>query len=345
MKIEYIRRYCTTGIIISVYAALWLLAACSSDDAQDEGMEELCLEVRAVTRGVSATTYGDIRAFLTYPDIDEVHQGMFKHYVDEDTNKDYWRAQNLKVKPGTRYFYLYGFMPAGDLEGSMDKANGKLTIRNITPLTKDDICFVTGVVRSTKEEETIDRGNYTFKYENSDYADQTVLNLLFEHLFGRLAFKFQIGQKYSTLRQIKLTKVSMKAVAQKLDAEITLPQSNSDNVSVKFTPTSNTPVTITETLWTPTTENNGELTIAATKEFGGINVAVGSGISETYEMICEYDVCDLKNNLLSHRTASNSLSKVLPEMGVERTVTFTIEPTYLYQLSDDDLDNPEVIIN
>ncbi len=345
MKIKAdIRRYRAIGVVISVVAALWLLTACSSDDAQQEDMEELRFEVHAVTRGVS-TSYGDIRAFLTYPDGDDIYTGLLKY--DPETHK--WRAQNLKVKPGTRIFYLYGYMPATDLpEGSlsnfMDKTNDKLTIPNIPPMTTKDICFVTGVVRSTEEVETIDRGYYTFKYENSDYADKTVLNLLLEHLYGRLAFKFKIGQKYSTLRKIKVTKVSMKAVAQMLNAEITLPQSSTDKVSVKFTHTSESPVEIIEELWTPTDENNGELTTTATKTFGGIDVAVGSGVSETYELICEYDVYDLGDHLLSHRTAHNYLSKVVPEMSQERTVTLTIEPTYLYQLSDDDLDNPEVKI-
>lgn len=349
-------------IIITHYSLLitnlliLLLTSCSSDDApQEEGLEEAHFEVHAITRsGITDTGYGDIRVFLTYPDLDDIHTGLFKYYHEDATAetsaKDYWRAQDLRVKPGTRYFYLYGFMPANaSSEGVMDKVNGKLTINNITPLTKDDICFVTGVVRSTKEEEIINRGYYTFKYENSDYAEQTILNLLLEHLYGRLVFKFQIGDEYSNLRKIKLKKVSIEAVAQKLNAEITLPQSSSDIVSVKYTPTGGNPVKIIEDLWdldTTISEADQYLkTNAGETTFGSINMAVGSGISESYELVCEYEVYDRKGNKLSERTASNSLKKVLPEMGQERTVTLTIEPTYLYQLSNVDLDNPEVKIN
>ena len=364
MKIEAdIRRYRTTGIIISVFAALWLLAACSTDDAQQEDMEEVRFEVRAVTRGdIHQTEYGDIRVFLTYPDVDEVYTGIFKY----DSSKGNWRSQDLKVKPGTRIFYLYGYMPSTELPSGvplkdlMNEADYTLTIPNISPLTTDDICFVTGVVRSTKEEEQISRGYYTFRYENSDYAEQTILNLLLEHLYGRLIFKFRIGDDYSNLRKIKLTKVSIEAVAQKLNAKIKLPESSGDIVSVTYTPSGGASETIHKDLWPPLDPEIPESekflkTEAEAAEdnntFGEINVAVGSGLSETYELVCEYEVYDKKGNLLRSHTAAagnavrNSLKNVLPDMGFERTLKLTIEPTYLYQLSNVDLDNPTVKIN
>jgi hypothetical protein len=350
MKFEVdIRRYVKTGTFFSVVAVLWLLAACSDDVPQQDGLEEVNLELRAVTRSGTETNYGDIRVFLTYPDVDEVYTGIFEY----NSTTGNWRSKDLRVKPGTRIFYLYGYMPATELTGVattslMDENNYKLTIPNLSPLTTDDVCFVTGVVRSTKEEEIIQRGYYTFKYENSDYAEKTILNLLMEHLYGRIVFRFQIGDEYSQLRQIKVKKVSIEAVAQKLNAEIKLPEKATDEVSVKYTSLGGSE-NFNQEIWTldPATtpeEDQFLKTAAGEATFGGVSVAVGSGLSESYVLVCEYEVYDKKGHKLSDRTARNSLNKVLPQMGEERTVTLTIEPTYLYQLGDDDLNNPEMTI-
>ena len=87
-----------------------------------------------------------------------------------------------------------------------------------------------------------------------------------------------------------------------------------------------------------------ELTTSGVSVGSGINVAVGTGLSENFILESEYEVYDLKDNLLSTRTARNNLSGVLPVMGQKKEVVLTVEPTYLYQLSDDDLNNPVVTI-
>ena len=90
-----------------------LLTACSSDsadDTQQEEWEDIRLELRGVTRvGESSGNMGDIRVFL-YSATDGTTEGLFKYY--NETGTHYWTAQNLKVKPGTRTFWLYGYMPA-----------------------------------------------------------------------------------------------------------------------------------------------------------------------------------------------------------------------------------------
>lgn len=335
------------GIIISVVAALWLLTACSADDATDQNaQEELRLEAWASTRTGGTTNYGNIMAFLSSTDGLE-SQGVFNYYheIVDETEKHYWRSQNLKVKPGTRTFYLYGFMPA-EYTGSMNKDAYELTIENLDPLSDKDICFVTGVALSNSELSEADmnayhRGKYTFEYKNSDYQEATYLNLLLEPLFGRLEFKFMIGPEYYQLRRIKLKEVEIDAQAkERLDATVILPKGLYDEVLVDYTWTGSV-TNNTKELWK---ESAGvALTNVASGPYGGINVAVGKGVD--CNLICTYEVYDLNNNLLSVRKATNSLANVMPKMGQKRTVTLTIEPTYLYVLSDQDLDNPTVKIN
>lgn len=342
-----IRRYRTIGVVISVVAALWLLAACSSDDAaEQDDREELKLEARAITRSGTDTNYSDIMAFLSSTD-GENAQGLFKYYPE--TDGDYWRAYNLKVKPGSRVFYLYGFMPALEgMSGSMDKDANTLTFQNLEPLSEKDICVVTGValnerILSEQEMVTSYRGKYTFEYKNTDYQETTYLNLRLEPIFGRLEFKFKTGPEYYKLRRIKLKKIEIDAKAkQYLNATVSLPTGQYDNVVVTYTSSGDEKDRKLQ-LWAANNDNDGLLTDGVTGPYGGINVAVGVGI--TCELTCTYEVYDLKGNSLGVRTATNSLSKVMPDKGQKRTVTLTVEPTYLYKLSDQDLDNPTMTLN
>jgi hypothetical protein len=68
---------------------------------------------------------------------------------------------------------------------------------------------------------------------------------------------------------------------------------------------------------------------------------------------CTYDVYDKKNNLVRKDCkASNTvrLSDIIPYFpGVQRSwkygINMTVNPTYLYVLSDPDLDNPTMVVN
>ena len=337
------------SIFLILAAALWLFAACSADDSQQDDMEDARIQLRAVTRAASGEVeYGDIRVLLTCPDENSKTSGWFKYHEDDDTK--YWATQDLKVKPGTRRYNFYGYMPAsanlsGDI-GVNAAGDSILTITGISPLTDQDLCYVSGVVRSY-EAKTPVAGFFGFEYRNSNYNDRTYLNLLFNHLLGRLVFKIKIGTDYYNLRRIKLKEVSIETKsATTLSAAINLSvlKDNSGNVAnVAYTITNATPIT-KKVLWTGT----DFLSTTASGSVGSVNVAVGGVVNDQYELVCTYDVYDIKDNapgqLLSTRIARNKLSS-LPNVGEERTLTLTVEPTYLYQLSDNDLDNPTVKLN
>ena len=58
-----------------------------------------------------------------------------------------------------------------------------------------------------------------------------------------------------------------------------------------------------------------------------------------------YDVYDKKGNLMRECTVENKLKAMNVNHGMEYTVTLTVAPTYLYVLSDEDLNNPTIKIN
>lgn len=322
-----------------------LLTACSSDSADDtrqeqkEEWEDARIELRGVTRaGTTDSGMGDIHVFLK--DDDGIYEGAFKYHNETATH--YWTAQNLKVKPGTHNFWLYGYMPA--IEGITGQVlnQRQLKLSGIPPISPEDICIVTGV--KVYESSVLPlRGTFEFEYKNSDYNDVTVLNLLLEHMLGHVDFKFKIGSRYSQLRKIKVKSLTIKATSQSsISATINLPANTEDVVTINYTATGDVQEYTTTLL--ANTDTPLELTTDGVSVSSGINVAVGTGLSENFILESEYEVYDLKNNLLSTRTASNNLSGALPVMGQKKEVVLTVEPTYLYQLSDDDLNNPEITI-
>ena len=322
-----------------------LVTACSSDSADDtrqeqqEEWEDARIELRGVTRaGTTDSGMGDIHVFLK--DDYGVYEGAFKYHNETCTR--YGRAQNLKVKPGTHNFWLYGYMPA--IEGITGEVLGqrRLKLSGIQPISSQDICIVTGV-RVHETSALPLRGTFEFEYKNSDYNDVTVLNLLLEHMLGHVDFKFKIGSRYSQLRKIKVKSLTIKTTSKSsISATINLPENTEDVVTISYTATG-ADQTYTTTLLA-NTDTPLELTTTGVSVSSGINVAVGTGLSENFILESEYEVYDLKNNKLSTRTASNNLSGALPVMGQKKEVVLTVEPTYLYQLSDDDLNNPEVTI-
>lgn len=320
-----------------------LLTACSSDsadDTQQEEWEDIRLELRGVTRvGESSGNMGDIRVFLSSA-TDGTTEGLFKYY--NETGTHYWTAQNLKVKPGTRTFWLYGYMPAVEGITGQILRERQLKLSGIQPISPEDICIVTGVKVYGSSVLPL-RGTFEFEYKNSDYNDVTVLNLLLEHMLGHVDFKFKIGTRYSQLRKIKVKSLTIKTTSKSsISATINLPTNTEDVVTISYS--ADGADQNYETTLLANTADPIELTTSGVSVGSGINVAVGTGLSENFILESEYEVYDLKNNLLSTRTASNNLSGALPVMGQKKEVVLTVEPTYLYQLSDDDLNNPVVKI-
>ena len=331
-------------------AHLALCVSCSTDESQQDDLLNLNLELRAmITRGVGDedeeleenADKDDIHVFISSTDGATSDEGLFKYH--EDQGVSYWTAQELKVKPGSRTFSLFGYMPESEgLTGTVNTETKVMTLMGIEPMTPLDICVVTGVRKSSAIAIPL-RGSYTFDYFNSAYNDRTILNLRLEHLLGRLTFKFKVGARYSTLRKIKVKTLTIETKAKEsITATVNLPKNTEEKITVDYTGTG-------EKTWESdllkSTDAPILLSTTAVAVGSSINVAVGDGLSEQYELVSTYDVYDLQGHKLSERTARNKLKDVLPVKSQEKEVVLTIEPTYLYQLSDDDLNNPEVKIN
>ena len=68
-------------------------------------------------------------------------------------------------------------------------------------------------------------------------------------------------------------------------------------------------------------------------------------LSNNLKLVTTYDVYDKKGNKVSERTVTNKLPNLGATRGQRVKLSLTIAPTYLLQLSDDDLNNPPIRIN
>ena len=332
---------------------LLMMVSCSQDSSND-GIDEPqnnLLRLSSVTRSNRAFTPSEGNSIKMYV--------MTKNgpYSDGTFNfTTIWANSNIRVKEHEQY-YMYGFMPAGSYSSSISatatELNGDysrgadLTINALPIFTNEDICAIVGVQRisATSEATNIVEGNFGYL---SGLSNENYVNLLMDHLYGELALQFKVDADYYALRHIKLKSVTLKYDNNGGDdaANVNVTVRLRDGYglgqnSVAYTPTGNKA--------SHTFLENGlkDLTDAAT--------AIGSGVkcppslfdqAGTYmTLTCTYDVCGTDGTTIRPGcTASNKMRVSGMEHGKTNTVTVTIAPTYLYVLTDPDLDNPTIYI-
>lgn len=302
-----------------------------------------------------------IQIFLTGKTGNNKREGQIIY--DEDTKT--WNS-SIGVKDDPTC--LYGFAPAtvasctiNPLDGKTSYLDGaKLTLSNINSVTGDDLCAIVGVQHSEKNPITTPDwsadgflGVFSFNKKPNNY-----ISLLLDHLYGRIDFKFYIGEEYSQWRIIKVKKVELlsKTKVTGLTVNLVANKGNhpiaDDGIKYEY---STVAAGVTGVLYDSSTDTdtngkqlqtvNGDAVVIP-GFFAPVSKEV-SGLS----LVCTYDVYTIVNNKIGTRvrencTATNKL-QLIPNVqrGKVWTVNLTVEPTYLYQLSDDELDNPTVIVS
>lgn len=335
---------------------LLLLAACSSDSANDrtETPQDNLLHLSSVTRAASQYTPVENSNIKMYV--------MTQNALYSEGNFSYttsWSNSNIRVKEHEQ-FYMYGYMPgtygssisagASDLNGDYSKG-ADLTISSLPIFTSMDIYAIVGVQRisATTEDKNIMEGNYGYF---SGLNNENYVNLLMDHLYSKLILQINVDANYSLLRDIKLKSVTL-----------TCSYGETVNVTVKhrtgyglqgnatvYSANSSGTNKVHE-LWT---SNNAEGTLIPSDaneinllSLGTINCPpVVLDAAGTYMKIsCTYDVYDKVGKKTRECSVENKLKTTNVSHGMEYTVTLTVAPTYLYVLSDDDLNNPTIIVN
>ena len=327
---------------------LLLLVACAEEES--DAPQGNTLHLSSVTRSNSRLT----------PDV----SSTIKLYVMTQNAKfsegtfhgASWTNTDISVKEHEQY-YLYGFMPgsysssisaaSSDLNGDYSKG-ADLTITGLPMFPAEDLCVVVGVrkVSSSTEDTEATEGNYSYL---SGLNSENYVNLLMDHLYSQLILQFNIDPDYQALRHIKLKTVALTSTyGDKVDARVKFRAGNSLGANtVAYSKATNAADNISKDVLTAGTQFI--TTTATDTKFGPFNCAPctfdadGNNLSLT----CTYDVYNTAETkvLRANCTATNKLKVTSMDHGVRKTITLTIAPTYIYTLSDDDLNNPTIVVN
>jgi len=335
-----------------------LLTGCADDNKEpfeEPVQEQGCpLELKAVTRTSGATQIGNascppIKAILT-SETDLVQEGYFRYTTGSGWTSD------LSVKE-ERQYYLYGYMPEGTAVTYAAPAGGKyadgidLSFSSLPAITDQDISVVIGVQRvdgASSEAPKVTEGSFSYL---SGIWGKNYVNLLMGHIYAGLELNFKIDADYASVRTIHLKTVKLATDCRHVNATVQLRNGKGIDQAV-FTEVSGSSKsdsinmlkeeTVLDYHYTNTPLKINKLTYC----FPSIFEAEGANLSIT----TTYDVYDrTKNKNLGERTSTNKLRITATAInpGQKKTVIITVQPTYLYVLSDGDLDNPgtTVVIN
>ena len=343
---------------ILLIAVAVLLNACSSDDsgAQTDSMDhastgktvqlvsyisplvEKELSHRAAPSGFSEYTPDKATSMGIYMLLEGAPE---EKRITYNTGTDKWNA-SFEVEAGKTYT-VYGYMPKTEgMTSSLTKSTADaatLTITGMKAITTDDICIITGV---KEKDEGLKEGQ--FSWNTPTTGNQTFyINILMDHLYAAAQFRLKIDADYASLRTIKLKTMTLSSDKGSVNAVISLTHNDIGS----------SPITdITYSL----SGTNGAAEIFSSEEGTALDkltpLAINAcftplpTLSENLTLVSTYDVYDSKGNLIRQNcTAKNQLPDLGAVRGQRVQVNMTVSPTYLYVLSDPDLDNPTITID
>lgn len=256
-----------------------------------------------------------------------------------------------------------------------------LTLSNQPSATPNDMCVVVGAKNGYNNGYNSDpavnytigglkRGDFAYSAAAASGTPPTAhgnyVFLLFDHLYSAVRFQFKVDDTYNSLRRIKLKKLELQAFAgdeqYPLKTEITVTlKKTTDGIdpieSIVYTPTPTGTADPEE--WSSFfTSAEGEL---VTTSYGTLKDCYFAPRSITKLMLkSTYDIYDTnatnehpEGNLIRKDSEAENeidINKLFfPEPVALRskryTIRLTIQPTYLYVMSDPDLDNPRLEVD
>lgn len=347
---------------ILLIATAMLLSACSSDNTEAQtdttGNEPVGKEVqlmsyaspftdkelarRAVPAGFTAytpdktTNMGVYMLLSENPTTDWASPEERRITYNPNTNK--WNAY-FEVTAGKTYT-VYGYMPKTEgMSSTLAKSTADaatLTITGMKAITTDDICIITGVKET---DEGLKEGQ--FSWNTPTTGNQTFyINILMDHLYAAAQFRLKIDADYASLRTIKLKTMTLSTDKGSVNAVISLTH-NTTGVS----PVSSVAYTALGSSDAVVIFNSDEgIALDKTTPLS-VNAYFAPGLSDNLTLVSTYDVYDRKGNLIrQNSTATNKLPDLSAVRGQRVLLNMTVNPTYLYVLSEPDLDNPTITI-
>ena len=352
MKDRYIHSAWLIGLLI-----IWssLIISCSEQSEPDEQQGSL-LQIYSLTRSTDELPVPigtQIQLWLIQQDASSTPKGGLVTYAGKDAqNTDIWNS-GVYVQ-GNKTYYIYGYTPSSLVESSNITATltgttvtgATLKLNGMSVLSEEDFSIVVGV--KAGEDGNIQIGE--FSYEASPDGNNGI-SLLVDHLYAGASFKMIINPDYNKLRTIKLKKMELvctnQSMRSKVDATIAFVNGLANPVQSITTTAVSDADQAKQTLF----EDADGVELKEDEHDESI-VNVSKNFLPTFatslSLVSTYDVYDKKENKIRENCqATNKLDVILSgiQRGQIRPVLLTVNPTYLYMLSEPDLDNPMVNIN
>jgi len=336
-------------ICILLMALTMLLNACSSDES---GAQTVTTGEEPVGKQVQLMTYAPYftekeaprRAapdgFAAYTPDKVTDVGIYMIKNDDPTP---YQEKHLRYatkwfayfnSDANTHYTVYGYMPKADgmSSGLSDVTTGgaTLTISGIKPVTPDDICIITGV----KETDAgLKEGQFDWFMANAN--DNFYMYLLMDHLYASVKFSLKVSEEYAQLRTIKLKTMTLGVNKASVNAAVTLThnaEGNSPITSVTYTPTDGS--------CSVEIFNNAEGQALSSATPLNIIACFAPTLSANLTLDSTYDVYDSRGNLIrANCTATNKIPNLEASRGQRVQLNLKVDPTYLYVMSDKDLDN------
>ena len=292
-------------------------------------------------------------------------------------------SSTINVEEGKDY-YIFGFMPKEDANvATIAPYNGNtandfssgviMTINNLDVVKPADVCVIVGAKQATKEQyeaktpiyqvEGMDMALGQFSYQGKSETDGNYVYLLLDHIYAGLRFRMRVVDQYAKLRTIVLKKLELKAYTQgvktvKVEVKLKANDAGTDPIVEEPVFTLNAasdPTASAATTIYPLEEKQTGITLPSGLKEGSATeynytdflACLAPSSCTEFDLISTYDVYDRKGNLIrANQTATNHFSDFNQLVrGELQSFEITVRPTYLYMLSEPDLDNPTFTIN
>jgi len=346
---------------ILLIAVAVLLNACSSDDS---GAQTDSMDYASTGKTVQLVSYisplvekelshrAAPTGFSLYTPDKTTTMGIYMLLQSEQSDWDFPEEKRITYNTGTgkwnasfeveagKTYSVYGYMPKTEgMSSTLAKSTADaatLTITGMKAITTDDICIITGVKET---DEGLKEGQ--FSWNTPTTGNQTFyINILMDHLYAAAQFRLKIDADYASLRTIKLKTMTLSTDKGSVNAVISLTH-NTTGVS----PVSSVAYTALGSSDAVVIFNSDEgIALDKTTPLS-INACFAPTLSANLTLVSTYDVYDRKGNLIRQNCkATNKLPDLSAVRGQRVLLNMTVNPTYLYVLSEPDLDSPTITI-
>lgn len=320
----------------------------------------------------SLQPFSQIQGYMTYDEGGSDYVSCVFDYAKTADDKHTWGSRVIlkKLSSGNKY-YLYGYMPKEDVGSNVvvtpyDNSYAKgavLVLNDLNAVTPNDICVIVGAKGYEYDGTTASIPDMSSRLGVFDYVpgtdsgeDGDDLYLLVDHIYAGLKFEMKLGTTYSQLRGIKIKSITLipengsNDVIETVNATVTIvanthnenpivPKYTGEHVNISGNVTFENSKAGKNPKPAVIYDGEGKDLTTTAQEF---LACFCPSTNSKFILETKYDVYDRKGNLIREdETARNAISlQHNLTSGQMHTVKITVQPTFLYMLSEPDLDNP-----